>query len=145
MCCRWIKKVIEFNMSVFGSKTLVFAPECWKCTVRSPDLKKFLGVGGGGVACTQTALETTASLLAVFAMYLKPYWSPQTRDITVQFLASLQKHTFLLTHHRWGTFRKERKGKSVTQQQNFYTDEVKLICPESGHKHWLDNGVVLLF
>ena len=32
---------------------------------------------------------------------------------------------FLLTHHRLGTFRKERKGKSVTQQQNFYTDEVK--------------------
>ena len=107
--------------------------------------KKIPRGGGGGVACTQTALETTASLLAVFAMYLKPYWSPQTRDITVQFLASLQKHTFLLTHHRWGTFRKERKGKSVTQQQNFYTDEVKLICPESGHKHWLDNGVVLLF
>ena len=34
---------------------------------------------------------------------------------------------FLLTHHRWATFRKERKGKSVTQQQNFYTDEVKSV------------------
>ena len=34
---------------------------------------------------------------------------------------------FLLDHHRWGTFRKERKEKSVTQQQNFYTDEVKSV------------------
>ena len=65
------KKVIEFNMSVFCSKTLVFAPECWKCTRRGPDFKKFLGGGGG--ACTQTALETGASLLAVFATYSKPY------------------------------------------------------------------------
>ena len=34
---------------------------------------------------------------------------------------------FLLAHHHWGTFRKERKEKSVTQQQNFYTDEVKSV------------------
>ena len=40
------KKVIEFNMSVFCSKTLVLAPEHWKCTLRSPDFKKFLGDGG---------------------------------------------------------------------------------------------------
>ena len=33
----------------------------------------------------------------------------------------------LLAHHHWGTFCKERKGKSVTQQQNFYTDEVKSV------------------
>ena len=70
------KKVIEFSMSVFCSKTLVLAPERWKCTLRGPDFKKFLGdegEGGGGVACTQTALETGASLLAVFATYSKPY------------------------------------------------------------------------
>ena len=41
-----IKNVIEFNMSVFCSKTLVLAPERWKCTLRSPDFKKFLGDGG---------------------------------------------------------------------------------------------------
>ena len=45
------KKVIEFSMSVFCSKTLVLAPERWKCTLRGPDFKKFLGdegEGGGG-------------------------------------------------------------------------------------------------
>ena len=52
--------------------------------------KNSLGVG----ACTQTALETGASII---------------------------------THHHRGTFRKERKGKSVTQQQNIYTDEVKSV------------------
>ena len=40
------KKAIEFNMSVFCSKTLIFAPKCWKCILRGPDLKKFLGGGG---------------------------------------------------------------------------------------------------
>ena len=28
-------------MSVFYSNTLIFAPECWKCTLRGPDLKIF--------------------------------------------------------------------------------------------------------
>ena len=39
--------------------------------------KKIPGVGGGG-ECTHTALETGASLLAVFPKYSKPYRSPQT-------------------------------------------------------------------
>ena len=30
-------------MSVFCSKTLIFAPECWKCILRGPDFKNFLG------------------------------------------------------------------------------------------------------
>ena len=46
------KKAIEFNMSVFRSKTLIFALECWKCILRGPDLKNSWGEGG---ACTQTA------------------------------------------------------------------------------------------
>ena len=28
-------------MSVFCSKTLIFAPECWKCILRGPDFKIF--------------------------------------------------------------------------------------------------------
>ena len=31
-------------MSVFCSNTLIFAPECWKCTLRSPAFKIFQGV-----------------------------------------------------------------------------------------------------
>ena len=31
-------------MSVFCSNTLIFAPECWKCTLRSPAFKIFRGV-----------------------------------------------------------------------------------------------------
>ena len=38
--------------------------------------KKILG--GAGEECTHTALETGASLLAVFAKYSKPYRNPQT-------------------------------------------------------------------
>ena len=116
-------------MSVFGSKILVFAPECWKCTVRSPDLKKFLGVGGSmHPDSLRNNCKLTRSFCHVLKTLLKPPDNPWLHYyITVQFLASLQKHTFLLTHHRWGTFRKERKGKSVTQQQNFYTDEVKSV------------------
>ena len=36
-------------MSVFCSKTLILAPECWKCIVRGLDFKNFpRGRGGGG-------------------------------------------------------------------------------------------------
>ena len=30
-------------MSVFCSKTLILVPECWKCILRGPDFKIFLG------------------------------------------------------------------------------------------------------
>ena len=30
-------------MSIFCSHTLIFAPECWKCTLRGPDFKIFPG------------------------------------------------------------------------------------------------------
>ena len=30
-------------MSIFCSNTLIFAPECWKCTLRGPDFKIFPG------------------------------------------------------------------------------------------------------
>ena len=30
-------------MSVFCSKTLIFAPECWKCIQRGPDFNNFRG------------------------------------------------------------------------------------------------------
>ena len=36
-------------MSVFCSKTLIFAPECWKCILKGLDFVNFpQGVGGGG-------------------------------------------------------------------------------------------------
>ena len=42
MCCREIKKPNSM-MSVFCSKTLIFAPECWKCIAGGPDFKIFPG------------------------------------------------------------------------------------------------------
>ena len=36
-----------------------------------------------------------------------------------------------------------RGAMSATQRQKFHADDN--ICPESGHKHWLDIGVVILF
>ena len=41
MCCQLIKKSQNLIMSVFCSNTLIFAPECWKCILRSPDFKIF--------------------------------------------------------------------------------------------------------
>ena len=35
-------------MSVSCSKTLIFAPECWKCILRGLDFINFPGGGGGG-------------------------------------------------------------------------------------------------
>ena len=65
-------------MSVFCSKTLILAPECWKCIVRVLDFKNFprgWGGGGGGVS-PWTALETGANffhlhLLQSFCHLLK--------------------------------------------------------------------------
>ena len=64
------KKAIEFNMSVFHSKTLIFALECWKYILRGPDLKNSWGEGG---SMHPDSLETGVNLLAVFARNSKPY------------------------------------------------------------------------
>ena len=61
-------------MSVSCSKTLIFAPECWKCILRGTDFINFPG-GGGGV-CPWTTLETGVSffrlcLLQSFCHLLK--------------------------------------------------------------------------
>ena len=53
-------------MSVFCSKTLIFAPECSKCILRGLDFINFPGGWGGGV-CPWTALETGVSF---FHLYL---------------------------------------------------------------------------
>ena len=75
------KKAIEFNMSVFCSKTLIFALECRKCILRGPDLKNSWEEGG---SMHPDSLETGVNLLAVFARYSKPYWSPQTTHDYIQ-------------------------------------------------------------
>ena len=72
------KKVIEFNTSVFCSKTLVFAPECWKCTRRGPDFKKFLGGGGGSMHpdSLRNRCKLTRSFCHVLKTLLKPSDNP---------------------------------------------------------------------
>ena len=59
-------------MSVFCSKTLIFAPECWKCILRDPDFKRFLGggEGGGGGACAWDTLETGVSFFLITRDYI---------------------------------------------------------------------------
>ena len=37
------QKTQNLMLSVFCSNTLIFAPECWKCTLRCPDFKIFPG------------------------------------------------------------------------------------------------------
>ena len=66
-------------MSVFCSKTLIFAPECSKCILRHLDFINFLG-GGGGL-CPWTAVETAVSffhlhLLQSFCHQLKTLLKP---------------------------------------------------------------------
>ena len=63
-------------MSVSCSKTLIFAPECWKCILRGIDFIHFPG-GGGGV-CPWTTLEqvqafSVSTFSKAFATSLKPY------------------------------------------------------------------------
>ena len=76
------KKVIEFNMSVFCSKTLVLAPERWKCTLRGPNFKKFLGdegEGGGGSmhpGSLRNRCKLTRSFCHVLKTLLKPSDNP---------------------------------------------------------------------
>ena len=66
-------------MSVFCSKTLIFAPECSKCILRHLDVINF--PGGGGGLCPWTALETGVSffhlhLLQSFCHQLKTLLKP---------------------------------------------------------------------
>ena len=54
-------------MSVFCSNTLIFAPECWKCILRSPDFKIFQKLA----PLRQVFSFSTYS--KAFATYLKSY------------------------------------------------------------------------
>ena len=45
---RQTKKQQNLMMSIFCSNTLIFAPECWKCTLRGPDFKIFPGAHAPG-------------------------------------------------------------------------------------------------
>ena len=66
-------------MSVFCSKTLIFAPECWKCIVRGLDFINFPegGRGGEGYAprlpWKQVQAFSISAFFKAFATYLKPY------------------------------------------------------------------------
>ena len=65
-------------MSVFCSKTLIFAPECSKCILRGLDFINFPGGwGGGGYApglpWKQVQAFSISTFFKVFATYLKPY------------------------------------------------------------------------
>ena len=49
------RKRQNLMMSVFCSKTIIVAPECWKCILRGPDFKIF-----PGGACLKDPLKTRA-------------------------------------------------------------------------------------
>ena len=49
------RKSQNLMTSVFCSKTIIVAPECWKCILRGPDFKIF-----PGGACLKTPLKTHA-------------------------------------------------------------------------------------
>ena len=52
-----------------------------------------------------------------------------------------RKHPFLLTLRRWGRFAQRNVCDSATEIPYWW----RKICPESGQKRWLVNGVVTLF
>ena len=54
---------------------------------------------------------------------------------------SLRKHLFLLALRRWGRFARMKVCDSATEIPYRW----RKICPESGQKRWLDDGVVTLF
>ena len=55
-------------------------------------------------------------------------------------LGSLQKHPFLLALHRWRRFARRNICDSVTEIPYWW----RKICPQSGQKRWLVDGVVTL-
>ena len=54
---------------------------------------------------------------------------------------SLRKHPFLLAPRRWGRFARRNVCDSATEIPYWW----RKICPESGQKRWLVDGVVALF
>ena len=54
---------------------------------------------------------------------------------------SLRKHPFLLALRRWGRFAGRNVCDSATEIPYWW----RKICPESGQKRWLVDGVVTLF
>ena len=54
---------------------------------------------------------------------------------------SLRKQPFLLALRRWGRFARRNVCDSATEIPYWW----RKICPESGHKRWLDDRVVTLF
>lgn len=72
-------------MSMFCSSTLTFAPECLKCILRGPDLKKFWGggmppdpppykLGPLALQVTPSARVFSFSTYSkAFVIYVKPY------------------------------------------------------------------------
>ena len=57
------------------------------------------------------------------------------------YVTSLRKHPFLLTLHRWGRFAQRNICNSATESPYWWCK----ICPESGQKRRLVDGVVTLF
>ena len=109
-------------MSVCCSKTLIFAPECWKCILKGLDFENFLG---------DMPLECPRNKCEIFHLFLMQSFyhllktllktlirkpdSKQKKNrtkgtclITVQ-LPSLQKQTFLFARCHWGTFHEEER------------------------------------
>ena len=116
-------------MSVCCSKTLIFAPECWKCILKGLDFENFLG-DCMLLECPRNTCEIFhLSLIQSFYHLLKTLLKTLIRKpdskrkknktkgtclITVQ-LPSLQKQTFLFARCHWGTFHEEERLHSVTE------------------------------
>ena len=89
----------------------------------------------------------SAFIFSVFLLNnLTKSWTPSLgqRYLKLNFCmsdASLWKHSFLFAVRRWGRFARRKVYDSTTEIPYWW----RKICPESGQKRWLVDGVVTLF
>ena len=81
------------------------------------------------------------SVILAGALRRPPRITPSSISIILHKILSLRKHTFLLALRHWGRFARRNVCDSATEIPYWW----RKICPESGQKRWLVEGVVTLF
>ena len=72
------------------------------------------------------------------SFHIKPYLRYSICAIFINVFSSLRKRPFLLALRRWGRFARRNVCDSATKISYWW----RKICPESGQKSWLVDGVV---
>ena len=86
-------------------------------------------------------MQILTLLFAIEAICLSDKFTYQVILTSKKTNRSLRKHPFLHALRRWGRFARRNVCDSATKIPYWW----RKICPESGQKRWLVDGVVTLF